>query len=474
MGKDKGKIKKDAKDAGSKKLKKNEKAEKKELKKGKDRKEKKGKVSKVKEVKDAIVGDKGTSVLLVEQAEGLYLARFEGVDLLAMKTPGFEALAASVENFRAVCKIEAIHNFVSAAEALEVSTGISAGTVTKTLKKFLKSNAKKDVIRVIDKELARNLKEEGFKVDASSSNLELHRGVRMHLTKLVKGLEKPRLIQCQVGLGHSISRKKMCDDPNRQDKPVTNSIALLDTLDKTVNLFAMRVREWYSWHFPELSKVVTDHETYAKLMTLIGSKEEFLARHKESPEIVLAELTAVCEGNEEIAEEIITAAMNSMGQTVTNTDMIVEQGLASRVDQLYTTRKDLHEYMGRKLDVVAPNLKSVVGDMLAAKLIAHSGSVTNLAKAPASTIQILGAEKALFRALKTRGKTPKYGLLFSSSAISRAQGKNKGRISRFVANKCAIACRLDAFSDDRSNSRGLKLANEVEERLTQLATQVCT
>jgi len=454
-------------DVSSKKLKKSDKKSKKDTK-----KEKKSK--KEKDVVQTVVGDKGTSVLLVEQAEGLYLARFEGVDLLAMKTPGFEALASSAENFRAVCKIEAIHNFQSADEASEVCTGISNGTVTKTLKKFLKSNAKKDVIRVVDKELARSLKEAGFKVDASPSNLELHRGVRIHLTKLVKGLSKPRLIQCQVGLGHSISRKKMADDPNRQDKPVTNSIALLDTLDKTVNLFAMRVREWYSWHFPELNKVVSDHKVYAKLMTYIGNKEDFLAKYKKDQDTVLAEITAICEGNDEIAEEVITAAMNSMGQTVTNTDMIVEQGLASRVDQLYTTRKDLHEYMGQKLDVVAPNLKTVVGDMLAAKLIAHSGSITNLAKAPASTIQILGAEKALFRALKTRGKTPKYGLLFSASAISRAQGKNKGRISRYVANKCAIASRLDAFSDDRSNTRGIKLADEVEERLNQLATQACT
>jgi nucleolar protein 56 len=99
------------------------------------------------------------------------------------------------------------------------------------------------------------------------------------------------------------------------------------------------------------------------------------------------------------------------------------------------------------MNAVAPNLTSLIGEMVGSKLIAHSGSLINLAKYPASTIQILGAEKALFRALKTRGKTPKYGLIFNSSFIGRAGQKNKGRISRYLANKCAIAARIDSFTE---------------------------
>merc|ERR1712203_217934 len=116
-------------------------------------------------------------------------------------------------------------------------------------------------------------------------------------------------------------------------------------------------------------------------------------------------------------------------------------------------------------DVVAPNLAVLIGEIIGARLISHAGSLTNLAKCPASTVQILGAEKALFRALKTKGNTPKYGLLFHSTFIGRATAKNKGRISRFLANKCSIASRIDAFSETPNTIFGEKLKEQVEERL---------
>lgn len=97
--------------------------------------------------------------------------------------------------------------------------------------------------------------------------------------------------------------------------------------------------------------------------------------------------------------------------------------------------------------------------------VLQAGSLTNLAKAPASTVQILGAEKALFRALKTKGNTPKYGLIYHSTFIGRADAKNKGRISRYLANKCSIATRIDSFADEPSSVYGQKLRDQVEERL---------
>merc|ERR1712090_103775 len=108
---------------------------------------------------------------------------------------------------------------------------------------------------------------------------------------------------------------------------------------------------------------------------------------------------------------------------------------------------------------------TLMGDTVGARLISHAGSLTNLAKAPASTVQILGAEKALFRALKTRGNTPKYGLIFHSSFIGRAGAKNKGRISRYLANKCSIASRIDCFSEESTTVFGSKLKEQVEDRL---------
>merc|ERR1711975_175633 len=125
-----------------------------------------------------------------------------------------------------------------------------------------------------------------------------------------------------------------------------------------------------------------------------------------------------------------------------------------------------------KMDLVAPNLQSLIGDSVGARLISHAGSLTNLAKCPASTVQILGAEKALFRALKTRGNTPKYGLIFNSSFIGRASTKNKGRISRYLANKCSIASRIDSFSEEPTILYGKVLKEQVEERLAFFDTGV--
>jgi nucleolar protein 56 len=128
-------------------------------------------------------------------------------------------------------------------------------------------------------------------------------------------------------------------------------------------------------------------------------------------------------------------------------------------------RKNLYEYLVTKMNDIAPNLTSLIGEMVGARLISHAGSLSNLSKCPASTLQILGAEKALFRALKTRGNTPKYGLIFHSSFIGRASTKNKGRMARYLANKCSIASRIDCYSDVSSSIFGEKLREQVEERL---------
>jgi len=122
------------------------------------------------------------------------------------------------------------------------------------------------------------------------------------------------------------------------------------------------------------------------------------------------------------------------------------------------------------MQAVAPNLATLIGDIVGSKLISHAGGLTNLAKYPASTIQILGAEKALFRALKTKGKTPKYGLIFNSTFIGRANQKNKGRISRYLANKCAIASRVDCFSENPTSKFGDTLKEQMEERLKFLSS----
>merc|ERR1712113_902570 len=165
------------------------------------------------------------------------------------------------------------------------------------------------------------------------------------------------------------------------------------------------------------------------------------------------------------AQAVIYASKSSMGMDISPVDLLNIDMFASRVIGITEYRKELSTYLRSKMSVVAPNLAVLIGDTVGARLISHAGSLTNLAKCPASTVQILGAEKALFRALKTKGNTPKYGLIFHSSFIGRAGAKNKGRISRYLANKCSIASRIDAFSEDATTIFGSKLKEQVEDRL---------
>ena len=167
----------------------------------------------------------------------------------------------------------------------------------------------------------------------------------------------------------------------------------------------------------------------------------------------------------EPATEVLEAARMSMGMDISEIDLANINCFAERVASLGDYRRSLQDYLKDKMGTTAPNLSTLIGEAVGARLISHAGSLTNLAKYPASTVQILGAEKALFRALKTRGNTPKYGLLFHSTFIGRAAAKNKGRISRYLANKCSLASRIDAFSELPVDAFGQLLRQQVEDRL---------
>uniref|UniRef100_A0A8C8BS30 Nucleolar protein 56 n=1 Tax=Oncorhynchus tshawytscha TaxID=74940 RepID=A0A8C8BS30_ONCTS len=260
---------------------------------------------------------------------------------------------------------------------------------------------------------------------------------------------------CQLGLGHSYSRAKVKFNVNRSDNMIIQSIALLDQLDKDINTFSMRVREWYGYHFPELIKIVTDNSTYCKMAQLIGNRKELSEESLEEEVMDSAKARAVLE-----------ASRSSMGMDISPIDLINIERFSNRVASLASYRLELQEYLRSKICQVAPNLATLIGDVVGAHLISHAGSLTNLAKYPASTVQILGAEKALFRALKTRGNTPKYGFVFHSTFIGRAAAKNKGRISCYLANKCTIASRIDTFSEVPTCVFGDKLRDQVEERLS--------
>jgi nucleolar protein 56 len=406
-------------------------------------------------------------LLLFESASGYALLQQLEFEEVGEDEESVHQAILDPKLFSKMVKLKAFLAFETAEEALEEMNSIADGAPSERLLQFLTTNlpkkSKNYKLGVSDKAFAEALTQNEIPATISQSVKELLRGVRTHFARFTKGLDLDgeQLQKAQLGLGHAYSRNKMQFDPNRQDKPILNTIALLDGLDKNINTFAMRVREWYAWHFPELTKLVTDNCVYAKVVKLIRVRDEFDC---DGSRDALAEIT-----DEDVADNIIKALKISMGQDIVEYDMQNIDNFADQVVKLSTMRTTLSDYLKSKMDVVAPNLRALIGETVGARLIAHAGSLTNLAKYPASTVQILGAEKALFRALKTKGNTPKYGLIFHSTFIGRAAAKNKGRISRYLANKCSLASRIDCFSSQTTNVYGEKMKDQVEERLLFLS-----
>ncbi|KAK0103647.1 Nucleolar protein 58 [Cadophora gregata] len=245
-----------------------------------------------------------------------------------------------------------------------------------------------------------------------------------------------------LGLSHSLSRHKLKFSPDKVDTMIVQAIALLDDLDKELNTYAMRVKEWYGWHFPEMGKIVNDNLAYARIILKVGMRTN--TSNTDLSDIL----------PEEIETAIKAAAEVSMGTEITEEDLENIQLLAEQVVGFTEYRQQLSLYLTARMAAIAPNLTEMVGELVGARLIAHSGSLMNLAKSPASTIQILGAEKALFRALKTKHDTPKYGLIYHASLVGQATGKNKGKIARMLAAKAAIGLRVDALSDWSAQGEG--------------------
>jgi nucleolar protein 56 len=252
--------------------------------------------------------------------------------------------------------------------------------------------------------------ETGFAKDAEEFSLWTH-NVTMEIAKLrVKGAVEKR------------------------DLIVAQAIQTLDDLDKAINLLMSRVREWYGVHFPELDRLMEKHETYARLIVNLGSKDNFTVENLKKEGIPEAK-----------AEGIAKTAEKSMGADLTEADLKQIQALCKDMLNLYDMRQSLEGYLDKTMEEVAPNTKFLVGSLLGARLIAISGGLSNLARRPASTIQVLGAEKALFRSLKSGTRPPKHGIIFQHTLLHDAKRWQRGKIARALAGKLAIAARTDAF-----------------------------
>ena len=251
-----------------------------------------------------------------------------------------------------------------------------------------------------------------------------------------------------------LTRKRVRKAVEKRDLMIAQAILSIDDLDKTINLFMGRIQEWYGLHFPELTHLLEKQETYARLVSNLGGRENLLVESLEKEGL-----------QRDKAQQIANAATMSMGATLRDRDILQIQELGRATLALSAVRQKLENYIDNALSEVAPNTQALAGSLLGARLIALAGGLDDLAKMAASTIQVLGAEKALFRALKTGSRPPKHGLLFQHALIHEAPRWQRGQISRALAGKLAIAARIDAYG---GKFMGDELKVNFEERVKEI------
>jgi len=255
-------------------------------------------------------------------------------------------------------------------------------------------------------------------------------------------------------VGVALTRLRIQEQSGARDKMIIQAIEALDDIDKVVNLLVSRLREWYSLHFPELDELLPKHPQYVSFVKNVGHRENITKEKLESLGL-----------SEEKIAKILEAKEKTMGAWMDEKDLRVIQDLAREIDDLYKLRNEIEDYTERAMDDVAPNLKALVGAKLAARLISLAGGLKELAMMPASTIQVLGAEKALFRHLRSGAKPPKHGVIYQYPAINKSPWWQRGKIARALAGKLAIAARVDYFSGEYIAE---ELKKEIEARIKEI------
>ena len=212
---------------------------------------------------------------------------------------------------------------------------------------------------------------------------------------------------------------KMKEASKSEDKHLIQAINSIDEIDESISKLIERIRE-----FPEMD-VIKNNETYVRLIAKNKTKEKII---QAKPDVFLIDP----DYDEEINQK----------------DLDIMNNYANSIYELQKSRKAIENYIEDKMESLAPNLKLLVGASLGAKLISHAGGLKRLATYPSSTVQIMGAEKALFRHLKSGDRPPKYGLIYQHPQIRGANWWNRGKIARMLASKISLACRKDIFTKD--------------------------
>ncbi|MFZ8795060.1 MAG: C/D box methylation guide ribonucleoprotein complex aNOP56 subunit [Acidilobaceae archaeon] len=343
-------------------------------------------------------------------------------------------------------------------EAVEEALAIERGEVSTSATRLLERlKGKVSQVVVEDDEFARSVSSLGFDVSVMPGG-DVFRSFRSRLSEVAVKYGFASSIEDFVSWLYNMeveyTRRKLRRVAAKRDMLAVQAIRAIDDIDKTINLFATRIREWYGVHFPELDELVKEHEDYIRIVAEIGHRDN-----------ITVESLKKIGFSEAKASKIVEAAASSVGADLSEHDAEAIRTLARIVLDLYQLRRTLTSYLGDVMSEVAPNITALVGSLLGARLLSLAGGLEKMAMLPASTIQVLGAEKALFRALRTGGRPPKHGVIFQYPEIHRSPKWQRGKIARALAAKLAIAAKIDAFT---GRFLGDKLREELEARIQEI------
>ncbi|KRY49573.1 Nucleolar protein 58 [Trichinella britovi] len=349
-------------------------------------------------------------LLLYETASGYAIFRISEKFNLT-KVDDLWSEFESPDKARQFVQLVNFRKFSDINQSLKSTMDIMENKCSKTLKKVIKKFVLPEIqekLAVADAKLGNLIQEKfpGISCLSNSKITELFRGVRSNLNALLVDIPRRELENMAVALAHNMSRHKLKFTAEKIDMMIVQAIGLHDDLDRELNNYAMRCREWYGWHFPELGKCISDHLLYAQIVERIGFREC-------APMTNLSDLLS-----EDLQKKVKKMSLHSLGTEISTTDLKSIKLLCKQIIEISKYRTELGNYLRARMFSLAPNLASLTGEIIGARLIARAGSLLGLSKMSASTIQIIGAEKALFRAIKTKRDTPKYGLIYHAQIIS--------------------------------------------------------
>lgn len=274
-----------------------------------------------------------------------------------------------------------------------------------------------------------------------------------HLKKIGINKTSEEILRQYKIVSEELTRKKVSRASGHSDNVITQSITVLETIKKSLSLFSSHLREWYGLHFPELTdKIIEGNIILAELISTLGSRENFTFEN----------IDKIFDLKESKIKALEQYALESMGADI---ELNILQNYAEQIISLDTYRQQLENYLEALMEENAPNVNTLIGSLIGAKLIAKAGGLQKLAYMPASRIQLLGAEKALYRFLKTGEKRPKHGLIFQWNQIRSAKPYHRGKIARVVAGKIGLAAKLDFFNGE---FMGDILSNEIAEKIKEI------